>query len=137
MSAVRRYPLIVFFVLAYFFSWWPWPLYILDLAPSPIVGFGPFFAAVLVLAFTGGKAGVMSLLRRMVRWRVAPVWYAVALLLPVVVSGAAAVLNVLLGAEPPSPAEFGAWTGYGIGSWTRRRLGGAWVAWLRPPEAAG
>src|SRR5919107_255908 len=111
MSAVRRYPLIVFFVLAYVFSWWPWPLYILDLAPSPIVGFGPFFAAVLVLAFTGGKAGVMSLLRRMVRWRVVPVWYAVALLLPVVVSGAAAVLNVLLGAEPPSPTEFGAWTG--------------------------
>ncbi len=24
MSAVRRYPLVVFFVLAYVFSWWPW-----------------------------------------------------------------------------------------------------------------
>ena len=111
MSAVRRHPLLVFFVLAYVFSWWPWPLYALGLAPSPIVGFGPFLAAVVVLALTGGKAGVVALLRRMVRWRVAPVWYAVALGLPVVISGGATVLNVLLGARPPSPAELGAWTG--------------------------
>jgi hypothetical protein len=73
ISRVRRYPLIVFFVLAYVFSWWPWPLYALGLAPSPITGFGPFFAAVVVLALTVGKAGVVALLRRLVRWRVAPV----------------------------------------------------------------
>lgn len=109
MSAVRRYPLITFFVLAFVFSWWPWPLYILGFAPSPIIGFGPFFAAVFVLALTGGKAGVVALLRRMVRWRVAPVWYAAALLLPVAISGTATVLNVLLGAQPPSSAELGAW----------------------------
>jgi uncharacterized protein len=111
MSAARRYPLIIFFVLAYVFSWWPWPLYALGLAPSPIIGFGPFLAAILVLALTGGRAGVVALLRRIVRWRVAPVWYAVALLLPVVISGGATMLNVLLGAQPPSPAELGAWTG--------------------------
>jgi membrane protease YdiL (CAAX protease family) len=64
-----------------------------------------------VLALTGGKAGVVALLRRMVRWRVAPVWYAVALLLPVAINVAATVLNVLLGARPPSPAELGAWPG--------------------------
>jgi hypothetical protein len=33
MSVVRRYPLIAFFVLAYAFSRWPWPLYALDLIP--------------------------------------------------------------------------------------------------------
>ncbi len=32
MSVVRRHPLTVFFVLAYAFSWWPWPLYALGLA---------------------------------------------------------------------------------------------------------
>jgi hypothetical protein len=111
VSAVRRHPLITFFVSAYVFSWWPWPLYILGLAASPVIGFGPFFAAVVVLALTGGKAGVVALLRRMVRWRVAPVWYAVALLLPVAINAAATVLNVLLGARPPSPAELGAWPG--------------------------
>ena len=109
MSVVRRYPLIIFFVLAYAFSWWPWPLYILGLAPSPIIGFGPFLAAILVLALTGGKAGVVTLLRRMVRWRVRPVWYAAALLLPVAIPLGATVLNVLLGAAPPSSAELGAW----------------------------
>jgi uncharacterized protein len=109
MSVVRRHPLIAFFVLAYAFSWWPWPLYAFGLSPSPIVGFGPFFAAVVVLALTGGKAGVMILLRRMVRWRVAPLWYAAALLLPVAIALGATVLNVLLGARPPSSAELGAW----------------------------
>jgi uncharacterized protein len=109
MSVVRRHPLISFFVLAYAFSWWPWPLYAFGLSPSPIVGFGPFFAAVVVLALSGSKAGVMSLLRRMVRWRVAWLWYAAALLLPVAVALGATVLNVLLGARSPSSAELGAW----------------------------
>ncbi len=109
MSVVRRHPLIAFFVLAYAFSWWPWPLYALGLSPGAIVGFGPFFAAVVVLALTGGKAGVMILLRRMVRWRVVPLWYAAALLLPVAIALGATVLNVLLGARPPSSAELGAW----------------------------
>ena len=112
MSVVRRYPLIVFFVLAYVFSWWPWPLYAFGLSPSPIIAFGPFLAAILVLALTTGKGGVVTLLRRMVRWRVRPVWYAVALLLPVAISGGAALLNVVvLGASAPSPAELGAWSG--------------------------
>ena len=111
MSVVRRHPLMSFFVMAYAFSWWPWPLYALGLSPGAIVGFGPFFAAVVVLALTGGKAGVMSLLRRMVRWRVAPLWYAAALLLPVVIALGATVLNVLLGASAPSSAELGAWPG--------------------------
>ena len=109
MSVVRRHPLIAFFLLAYAFSWWPWPLYALGLSPSPIVGFGPFFAAVVVLALGGGKAAVMSLLRRIVRWRVAWLWYAVALLLPVAIALGATVLNVLLGARPPSSAELEAW----------------------------
>jgi membrane protease YdiL (CAAX protease family) len=112
MSVVRRYPLIVFFVLAYVFSWWPWPLYAFGLSPTPIIAFGPFLAAILVLALTTGKGGVVTLLRRMVRWRVRPVWYAVALLLPVAISGGAALLNVVvLGASAPSPAELGAWSG--------------------------
>ena len=112
MSVVRRHPLIVFFVLAYVFSWWPWPLYAFGLSPSPIIAFGPFLAAILVLALTTGKGGVVTLLRRMVRWRVRPVWYAVALLLPVAISGGAALLNVVvLGASAPSPAELGAWSG--------------------------
>jgi uncharacterized protein len=111
VSLTRRYPLVSFFVLAYALSWWPAILYALDLLPQPIVGFGPFLAALVVLAITQGKTGIVGLLRRMLRWRVAPVWYAVALLLPVAISLTAAVFNVLLGAQAPSSVELGGWTG--------------------------
>jgi membrane protease YdiL (CAAX protease family) len=111
VSLIRRYPLITFFVLAYVLSWWPWILYALDLLPQPIVGFGPFLAAIVVLAITRGKTGVVGLLRRMVRWRVGLRWYAVALLLPVAISLAAAMFNVLLGAQAPSSVELGGWVG--------------------------
>jgi uncharacterized protein len=105
MSLIRRHPLITFFVLACALSWWPWILYAFDLLPLPIVGFGPFLAALVVLAITRGKMGVVDLLRRMVRWRVGLKWYAVALLLPVVVALTAAAINVyLLGAQASSSA---------------------------------
>jgi uncharacterized protein len=105
MSLARRYPLTAFFVLAIALSWWPWILYSFGFLANPIVGFGPFLAALVVLAVTEGKSGVMGLLRRMVRWRVGLQWYAVALLLPIVVTLAAAALNIyLLGAQRTSTA---------------------------------
>jgi hypothetical protein len=108
MSLVRRYPLTTFFVLACALSWWPWILYSFGLVPTPIVGFGPFLAALVVLAVTEGKSGVLGLLRRMVRWRVGPQWYAVALLLPIVVTLAAAALNVFL-LGPSAPPQRQIW----------------------------
>ena len=105
---VKRHPLVTFFVLAYALSWWP-AIPSLDLWPEPVIGVGPFLAAVAVLALTSGKAGVTDLLRRMVRWRVGVRWWAVALLLPVAAAGTATALNVLLGAEAPSAAELGDW----------------------------
>src|SRR5215204_5655259 len=111
ISLFRRHPLISFFVLAYALSWWPSILYALDLSSQPIVGFGPFLAALVVLAFTRGKTGMGGLLRRMVRWRVGLRWYAVALLLPVGLTAVGAALNVfLLGARTPSSAELGGWS---------------------------
>src|SRR5215217_1813102 len=67
--------------------------------------------ALVVLAITRGKTGVVTLLRRMVRWRVGLRWYAVAVLLPVAIALATAVFNVLLGAQAPSAVELGGWTG--------------------------
>ncbi len=111
MSLVKRHPLIAFFVLAFALSWWPWILYAFGLSPTPIASFGPFLAALVVLAITQGKSGIGGLLRRMVRWRVGIRWYAVALLLPVGIALAATALNVLLGAQAPSAADLGGWTG--------------------------
>src|ERR671918_173103 len=111
MSLVKRHPIITFFVLTLALSWWPWILYAFGLYPAPIASFGPFLAALVVLAITQGKSGIGGLLRRMVRWRVGLRWYAVALLLPVGIALAATALNVLLGAQAPSAADLGGWTG--------------------------
>jgi membrane protease YdiL (CAAX protease family) len=111
MAPVKRHPLTTFFILAYALSWWAWIPYAVGAFPNPVASFGPFLAAVVVLAVTEGKAGLIGLFRRMLRWRVAPGWYAVALLLPAVLAASATALNVLLGAQPPSAAQLGAWTG--------------------------
>ncbi len=110
-SMVKGHPLITFFVLAYALSWWPSILYAFDLSSQPIAGYGPFLAALVVLALTHGKSGIGGLLRRMVHWRVGLRWYAVALLLPMGIALTATVLNVLLGASAPSTADLGGWTG--------------------------
>jgi membrane protease YdiL (CAAX protease family) len=107
---VKRHPLIAFFVLTFLLSWWPWALYAFGLMPVPIASFGPFLAALVVLALTEGKAGIVALLRRMIRWRVGLGWWVVALLLPAAMSGGATLLNIALGAEAPTAAELGRWT---------------------------
>src|SRR5688500_17288135 len=111
LALVKRHPLTTFFILAYVFSWWAWIPYALGVFPNPVASFGPFLAALVVLALTEGKTGLLGLFRRMIRWRVAPGWYAVALLLPAVLAIAATVLNVLLGAQPPSAVQLSKWTG--------------------------
>ena len=96
---VRRHPLIWFAVLSIVLSWWAWPLYGLGLLPIPVAPFGPFLAALTVLAVTEGKSGVVGLFRRMGRWRVNVVWYLIALSTPVVLSAVAVLINIALGAQ--------------------------------------
>ena len=111
-SVVRRHPIITFFVLTYALTWLAWPLWALGLYPiAPVFSFAPFLTALVVLAIIQGRSGVGGLLRRMVRWRVGIRWYVAALLIPAGITLTAAVLNVLLGAQAPSSAELGSWTG--------------------------
>jgi membrane protease YdiL (CAAX protease family) len=130
LSVVKRNPLISFFVLAYALSWLAFPVWASGLFTffGPVFSFGPFIAALVVLAATRGKSGVGALLRSMVRWRVGLRWYAV-VLLPAGLAVAATVLNVLLGAQAPSSVELGGWTsllpGYFLVLLTPG-LGGAW-----------
>jgi uncharacterized protein len=60
-------------------------------------------AAVVITAQESGRAGLRSLLSRIVRWRVAPFWYGVALLGPIVLQLVAMALHVGLGGQPPNP----------------------------------
>jgi len=92
-QTMRDKPLVSFFVLAYGVSWLLWiPVVILGLpvinpttqAPSlyilPGIAIGVTGSAFLMTAVTQGKAGVRRLLQRLTWWRVAPQWFAVAVL---------------------------------------------------------
>lgn len=108
-STIRKHPLATFIVLSYAFSWWMWPLYLWDLSPAVIAGFGPFLAAVAVLGVTGGRSALKDLARQMVRWRIGWRWYVVALGLPLVITGLAAAINILLGAPIPDERQVALW----------------------------
>lgn len=108
-AVVRRNPLIAFVVLTYVLSWWAWPLYAFGWIPLTVAAFGPFLAALVVLAITDGKPGVTGLLRRMVRWRIGLAWYAMAVLLPVGLTCTATALNVLSGAQADLAASLDNW----------------------------
>jgi membrane protease YdiL (CAAX protease family) len=89
---------VVFFVLAYALSWWA-SLF----RPHSIIPLGPLAAALLVLALAQGRAGVADLVRRTLRFKVAPVWYLVVLAGPPALATAAVALNRALGAATPPP----------------------------------
>jgi membrane protease YdiL (CAAX protease family) len=106
---VRARPLVWFFLLAFAFSWWSSIIVLVTGSGPPILGFGPFLAAVAVLALTVGKPGLKALFRSMVRWRVALRWWAVAVLTPIVLTVLATALNVALGAPMPTSEELSRW----------------------------
>ena len=107
---VRRRPLVSFFVLSCAFAWWPGALYVNGWSPTVQAGFGPFLAAVVVIALTEGRSGVRGLLARMVRWRVPKRAYAAALATPLLLSGAAIGINLAIGAARPAGADLALWT---------------------------
>ncbi len=107
---VRRRPLLTFFLLSCLFSWWPAVLGAVGVSSGGLAGFGPFLAAVVVLALTRGRAGVKDLLVRMVRWRVAPSAYLVALGVPLAVTGTAVLLTVVAAGGQMSRSGLAAWT---------------------------
>ena len=108
-STMRAFPL-KYFVIAFAFTWFFWGLQLLGAQGAipvlpgltPIGTLGPLVAAVVMTAHEGGRTGVRSLLGRVVRWRVAPVWYAVAVLGPLALTLGAMALHVALGGPPPS-----------------------------------
>jgi uncharacterized protein len=97
VSAVRRHPIITFFVLAYAISWAFLPIESVGFLPS-----GPLIAALIVIPITQGWAGLRELGSRLIRWRVRWYWYAVAIGLPLAVHLAIVGLNVAAGAGVPS-----------------------------------
>jgi len=97
---IRRHRLAAFVTLSFVISWWAWPFYELDIAPTPFFACGPLVAALIVIGITEGAAGYRALGARMIRWRVGWQWWVVALGLPLAVLAVATAANVTLWGAP-------------------------------------
>lgn len=100
-SWAGRHALVLYFVLAFAVSWSVWPLVLANPASTPMVPFGPLLSALVVAGVVGGGGAVWALVRQLGRWRVPPVWYAVALGGPMALTGLGTAAVVAAGAPPP------------------------------------
>jgi hypothetical protein len=80
--STRQHRLVIFLGLAFALSWWAWPLYVLDLSPTPFFACGPLVAALVVIAMTEGWSGYRTLGARMIHWLVGWRWWIVGLGIP-------------------------------------------------------
>ncbi len=105
--------LLVFFTLAFTWSWVCWLLSSVVKPQLPSLagvlflagGFGPSIAAIAVMRYVGGRNGLRDWLVRCLQWRVGWRWPALAFFLPLAVMALAAAAHVALGGTlAPSPA---------------------------------
>jgi hypothetical protein len=95
LSALRRHPIVTFFILAYAIAW--------GFVPFGSFGaFAPLVAALIVIPLTQGLTGLKELGLRIIRWRVGWIWWALAIGVPLGVHLVNAGLNVAAGAGLPS-----------------------------------
>lgn len=160
-ALLRRHRLALFFVLAFLLSWYPWFIALArgrTTGPNPL---GPLAAALIAIAIVSGKAGLKDLLRRLVRWRVGLGSYAVAVGLPILLCGLAALAAGAVARGPVNVAgirwqdvverflfiflfiglgEEPGWRGYALPELQRRHtpavatliLGAVWAVWHLP-----
>jgi membrane protease YdiL (CAAX protease family) len=155
-EALRRHPVVVYYVLACAITWSLTALINVSLAFGMLALFGPALAALMAAAVTEGRAGVRAIAARVTRVRVAPFWYASALALPFVAAAIGLAAYVLLGNELPDLpgaittaeilifflviGEEVGWRGYMLEQLTQRwsamtatwMLALAWAAWHLP-----
>jgi uncharacterized protein len=99
---VRRYELVIFFLLSYLIAWSTLPF-------GSFLAFAPIVSAIIVVLVAEGLPGLARLGRRLIRWRVNWIWYAAAIGLPLLVHAVAISLNMAAGATAPSLTQFQPW----------------------------
>ena len=99
---VRRRELVIFFALSYLIAWstLPW---------GSFLALSPLLSAIIVVSIAEGWRGLAQVGRRLIRWRVNWIWYAAAIILPLITHAVAIGLNVAAGAPAPSMAQFHPW----------------------------
>jgi uncharacterized protein len=115
-ATIQNRPLWFFFPLAFLLSWYTWYLRLLGVHTSGGMNpLGVLLAGLIMSWVCGGRDGTKVFLGRIVRVRVAPRWYLVAVLLPLGVVGVAAALNLLFGARFSPDARAPSWGAIGGG----------------------
>jgi membrane protease YdiL (CAAX protease family) len=103
VDLAKRHQIAAFFILAFVLTWSAFvPWYASNGDAIPWFTFGPFAAAIILSAATGGWEAVKGLLARIVRWRVGVLWYLVALGVPCAIQLAAILINPLFGSPAPA-----------------------------------
>jgi len=109
---LKKYALILFFLLAYLFTWSNWLPQALNSRGltsvqvpgilSLLAGYGPALAAILAASLAYGPQGLRELFGRLVKWRAGIRWYLIALFLPALITILAILINTrwLGGAAP-------------------------------------
>jgi membrane protease YdiL (CAAX protease family) len=114
---IKRHPVLAFFILTTALGW---IAVMVGTAVMPIdeehemtalhgilvfLIASPSVVGILLTIVVDGREGIKELFSRAVRWRVGPVWYAVALLLPFSIMGLGYLVQGLLGG-PLTPINF-------------------------------
>lgn len=135
LTLLKQHALIAYFILAYAFSWavelplaataQGWLHLPLPLSLHYLASFGPALAALLMVAATEGRQGVRQLLGRVVQWRVGLGWMLFAILAPIGLFGAAALVGAAATQRGPNIALLGE-----VDYLPAIGVGGALVLWL-------
>jgi uncharacterized protein len=115
INLIKRYPVPVFFAIAYAFSWAIGVLLVADYhgavrvpnALHYVSAFGPAIAALIVTTIIGGQVGLADLWRRIVRANVGWRWWLIGLGTPLVLGLASVIVYALNNSALPALGLFG------------------------------
>ena len=94
---INIYQIIIFFVLTFVITWFPWYA---GIAPE-VMAMGPSIAAFIVVLIVGGKRGFVDLVRPFGRWRANLKLWAIAIFGPAVLYKIGLGVYLLMGGETP------------------------------------
>jgi uncharacterized protein len=94
---INRYQIIIFFVLTFVLSWFPWYA---GIAPE-VMTMGPSIAAFIVVLILGGRRGFVDLLRPFGRWRASLGMWGLAIFGPGILYLLGLGVHLLMGGEAP------------------------------------
>ena len=120
-SYVRRHPVLMYFFLTYIITWTCWFTVILliepyiaapELAPISLlifleillkIGvFGPGIAGLILTLTLHGKSGLRDFVSRIFKWKVNPIYYLFAFLIPIVIYMIPLSIELMLGGSFPN-----------------------------------